>query len=236
MLGHRRRLLLDTVAEHVVQTSARMGHSVTFFAYLENGTMQTPYITNGAELHAHPRFRDLSDAALRLALSSRVREAGGSVDSILIDHAPAAAFPIANTLQWQAFNNWSNWRMFEYKYSVRKQVPPMQPCLPAPGPRFRPSNIWLHSRSTADSRICRRFSTQVALTLKKELIMFHLSSRRTNAVSRRTTTGGCCYVKMPTSLRRSISPPSLRVLCMAGAAPAVCSVRLESALCPTSAR
>eukprot|EP00966_Prymnesium_polylepis_P072773 1689802-Prymnesium_polylepis.1 len=41
MLGHRRRLLLETVATHVIRPSADAGHNPTFFAYLENGTMNT---------------------------------------------------------------------------------------------------------------------------------------------------------------------------------------------------
>ena len=42
MLGHRRRLLLDTVLEHVIGAGVQEGHPATLFAYLENSTMATP--------------------------------------------------------------------------------------------------------------------------------------------------------------------------------------------------
>ena len=72
MLGHRRRLLLDSVLRHVVAP-----HRATLFAYLENGTMWTPYLKQGGEILEHPAFRSLSDAQLRSRLGALVRAAGG---------------------------------------------------------------------------------------------------------------------------------------------------------------
>jgi hypothetical protein len=62
MLGHRQRLLFDTTAKHVIGATAADGHSPTFFAYLENGTMQTTYLRQGRAILSHPYRR--SDATL----------------------------------------------------------------------------------------------------------------------------------------------------------------------------
>ena len=55
VLGHRRRLLFDTIATRVVAPSVQQGHAVTVFAYLENGTMATPYLSAGGSIQEHVR-------------------------------------------------------------------------------------------------------------------------------------------------------------------------------------
>ena len=115
MLGHRRRLVFETVVSQVIKPSAQSGHSVTLFAYLENSTMWTPYLKQGGEIQEHPVFRRLNDAQLRARLGALVRSVGGRVGSILIDKRPNASFPPSNS-------SWADWRLFHYDDNIRQTV------------------------------------------------------------------------------------------------------------------
>ena len=57
MLGHRRRLLTQSVMRHVIGASVHAGHVPTFFAVLENMTMQRPTLFGMGVPRAHPHFR-----------------------------------------------------------------------------------------------------------------------------------------------------------------------------------
>ena len=113
LLGHRRRLLFDTVATQIVGPSVEQGHLVTVFAYLENGTMAMPYLSAGGSIQEHPNYRGLTDAQLRAKVAEMVRGSGGRIGSILIGPPPAASFPTAP---------WAAWRMFHYDDTIRQTV------------------------------------------------------------------------------------------------------------------
>lgn len=113
MLGHRRRLLLDSVLTHVIGASARQGHAPSLFLYLENGTMATPFLSQGGQIIGHPGFRGLSDALLRQRIARLTRAAGGRVGALLLAPPPAASFPNGS---------WASWRMFHYDERIRQTV------------------------------------------------------------------------------------------------------------------
>ena len=125
MLGHRRRLIFETVMTNVLGASTRSGHSATVFMYLENGTMWTPYLNMGGDIHEHPLFRRLTDAQLRARLGALVRSVGGKVGAILIDRRVAASFPTSNA-------SWSDWRLFRIyaPHALNSGLPLSPPLLP----------------------------------------------------------------------------------------------------------
>ena len=114
ILGHRTRLLLDTVLEHVIGATVQQGQPpATLFAYLENETMATPFLSAGGNIHGHPRYRGLSDTQLRATIAQQTREAGGRVGGLLIAPPPAAAFPDGA---------WAAMRLFHYTDARIKQT------------------------------------------------------------------------------------------------------------------
>tara|TARA_B100000795_G_scaffold28962_1_gene19162 strand:+ start:388 stop:1215 length:828 start_codon:yes stop_codon:yes gene_type:complete len=114
ILGHRRRLLLDTVLEHVIGAAVQQGQPpATLFAYLENETMATPFLAAGGTILGHPRYRGLSDTELRATIAQQTREAGGRVGGLLIAPPPAAAFPDGA---------WAAMRLFHYEDARIKQT------------------------------------------------------------------------------------------------------------------
>lgn len=115
LLGHRRRLVTESVMRHVVGASAQAGHAPTVFAVLENMTMQRPTLFGLGTPLAHPHFRALSDEALVRRLRDEVRAAGGRVGSILVDRPPASSLPRSNS-------SFAAWRLFHYSERTRRTV------------------------------------------------------------------------------------------------------------------
>ena len=75
MLGHRSRLMFETVPPNVIAPTVAAGTSVDVFAYLENSTMAPAF--RGFERLGDPVFAALSDAVLAERIASAVEAAGG---------------------------------------------------------------------------------------------------------------------------------------------------------------
>ena len=93
MLGHRDRLIFDTLPNMVVLPTARSGVGVVLFAILEAQPMVEPYTSVGGRITPHPVYGALDDNALVGLLGALVRAAGGKEGKIVIRGQPRAKSP-----------------------------------------------------------------------------------------------------------------------------------------------
>jgi len=109
LLGHRDRLMFETLPSAVIAPTVGAGFAVDVFGYLENSTMARAF--RGRRPMGNPAFARLSDAELHATISRQVALAGGEVVDLLIAPRPAARVP-ADMPQ----------RLSRYSASVKKTV------------------------------------------------------------------------------------------------------------------
>ena len=91
LLGHRARLMFETVPSQVIAPIVASGSTLSFFALLENATMARAF--RGRRPLGNPRFATMSDRELSQALKQEVEAAGGHVARIEIGARPSARLP-----------------------------------------------------------------------------------------------------------------------------------------------
>jgi len=91
LLGHRTRLMFDTVPDRVIAPLVADGTPVDFFALLENSTMARAF--RGRRPLGTPAFAALSDEELKQHLASAVHGAGGNVATLRIGPRPLVTLP-----------------------------------------------------------------------------------------------------------------------------------------------
>ena len=93
MLGHRSRLMLETVPPNVIAPTVTAGTPVDVFAYLENTTMARAF--RGRRPLGHPALAALSDSALAERIASAVEAAGARTAVLRIAPRPTVTLPTA---------------------------------------------------------------------------------------------------------------------------------------------
>jgi hypothetical protein len=91
VLGHRARLMFDTLPGTLVAPLVAGGTEVRFFAWLENSSMAAAF--RGRRPMGHPAFAALDDRQLARELRRRVHGAGGAVGAIRLGPRPLATLP-----------------------------------------------------------------------------------------------------------------------------------------------
>lgn len=82
LLGHRERLVFDSIPPNVIQPTVADGTPVTLFAILESGRLSRAWVPTKHAFVANPRFNALDDTAMSERLATLVRAAGGTVGTI----------------------------------------------------------------------------------------------------------------------------------------------------------
>ena len=92
LLGHRSRLMFETLPARVIAPTATRGTRVDVFVYLENSTMARAF--RGRRPLGHPSFAGLSDSALAERIAAAVEIAGGHVAAMRIGSRPPVSLPV----------------------------------------------------------------------------------------------------------------------------------------------
>lgn len=91
LMGHRNRLMFETLPAAVIAPTVAAGYAVDVFGYLENSTMAKAF--RGRRPMGNPAFVPLGDAELHAAIRERVGRAGGRVVDLRIGPRPHAEVP-----------------------------------------------------------------------------------------------------------------------------------------------
>ena len=102
VLGHRSRLMLDTLPANVVAPAVAAGTEVDFFALLENSTMARAF--RGRRPLGNPAFAALSDTELSRHMAAAIEEAGGRTAVIRIAPRPLSELPAPFPLRLSRYN------------------------------------------------------------------------------------------------------------------------------------
>ena len=92
LLGHRNRLMFETLPSMVVAPVVASGTPVDFFAFLENSTMLRAF--RGRRPLGNPSLAPLSDVDVARQLSDAIETAGGRTAAVYIGPRPPVTLPI----------------------------------------------------------------------------------------------------------------------------------------------
>ena len=91
LMGHRYRLMFETLPGAVIAPTAAAGYEVDVFGYLENSTMAKAF--RGRRPMGNPAFASLGDTELHATISRLVATAGGRTVDLRIGPRPQARLP-----------------------------------------------------------------------------------------------------------------------------------------------
>ena len=91
LMGHRNRLMFETLPGAVIAPTVAAGYDVDLFGYLENSTMAKAF--RGRRPVGNPAFAALGDADLHETIRALVASAGGRTVDLRIGPRPSARLP-----------------------------------------------------------------------------------------------------------------------------------------------